>query len=233
MIDSILVGNHTTNQNFTLGNNLTKLNILGLSQDFDSTLQLIKVTKPILIFLDVDSFKESLSLKLLALFAEYHIKCIVISCQKQFAFKAIKWGAIDYLIKPIQIDDFKASIQKLQWSFSENAKATQPISKVAITCMEGTYYFGYNEIIRCTAESNYTRIVCINSTLVVAKTLKKIEELLPPKLFLRIHKSHLVNINHVKKLHYLKGGKITTSDNAEVPVSRNKKDSVSKVLNAG
>jgi two-component system LytT family response regulator len=152
----------------------------------------------------------------------------------EFAIKAIKQRAIDYLLKPIDRHELEKAVQ-LAWQnkidleirLSELMRDMdiETIEKLAITTRDGVELVNTSEIMRCESESNYTHIyMSTGKKYMISKTLKEVEEQLFHKTFVRVHQSHLVNFDYVKK--YLKGPTciLILSDDTEIPVSRRKKN---------
>lgn len=171
------------------------------------------------VFLDVDSNTELENVKSIVKLNEVTSKVIVISKDTAFAYRAIKAGVHDYILKSNLIND--ASLVRRQLSKSIH----EPVSnKIAIHCNDAVHYLSSNEIIRCKAESNYTWIIMKGKSILIAKTLGKIEALLPSAFFYRTHRSHIVNLKHIKMVRHEKGGTIVTSDDFNTPISRNRKN---------
>lgn len=161
-----------------------------------------------------------------------------------YAIKAFKYSAFDYLLKPIDEIELVETVGRIKTTVSENVQKTQiehlldmikdnPGSpkRIAFPTLEGLEFIDVDQILRCESSSNYTSIFLIDrSTMVVCRTLKEIEELLPSSLFLRVHNSHVINVQHIRKYIKGSGGTIRMSDNHEVPVSRLRRDQVLKEL---
>lgn len=161
-----------------------------------------------------------------------------------YAIKAFKYSAFDYLLKPIDETELVQTVRKLiniKTSSPKNLQLehlleiirdkSQAPERIALPTLEGLEFVAVREILRCESSSNYTTIYFLNSAaMVVCRTLKEIEELLPAHLFLRVHNSHVINKQHVRK--YIKGagGIIKMSDDSEVSVSRLRRDQVLKEL---
>ena len=165
----------------------------------------------------------------------------------QYGIKAIQFSAIDYLLKPIDTDELTAAYERVveHRKFSspfekiklllENIQLfnnNNPFARIALPTMEGLKFIFATDIVRCMSTNNYTYIFLNNGEkILVSKTLKEMENMLSTPAFCRVHNSHLINLKYVSKL--LKGDSnvIIMSDNAEVEVSRRKKDELIKTLN--
>jgi two-component system, LytTR family, response regulator len=156
----------------------------------------------------------------------------------QFAIKAFKFSAVDYLLKPIDIMELQTAVervkskkgntnieQKLQTLFEQLQPQQRLTDKIALPVGDAMHLMLPDEIIRCESESNYTHIFLANGKkITMAKTLKEVEENINGSPFFRIHQSHLVNMNHISK--YIKGDNayVIMKDGTQISISRNKKD---------
>ena len=162
----------------------------------------------------------------------------------QFAVKAFKYSAFDYLLKPIDAQELQACVGKLsekkrqhdlegQLGFLRSmlVREQQVPQKIALPTTQGVEYVEIAEIIRCESDSNYTRIYQggANPTL-ICRTLKEVEELLDGANFARIHHSHLINLDHLRKYLRSDGGYVVMSDGSEITVSRSRKDVLNTML---
>ena len=168
---------------------------------------------------------------------------IFVTAYHEHAIKAIKYSALDYLLKPLDGEELIKAVERatnitndpLQFQkLLENRSKTE-IDQLVLPVRDGYIFANHHDIVRCEADSNYTNVYLKNSEKhVVAKTLKEFETLLPSSLFFRIHKSHLINLNCLKKYTKGDGGTVTLLDNTELDVSRRNKESflsVFKILN--
>ncbi len=149
----------------------------------------------------------------------------------EFAVKAIKHAALDYLLKPIDSEDLVKAVRKagnkvsrdLQYIVSEGAKGAP--KKLVIPTTEGMHILNVKEIVRCESSSNYTTFFLANKSSVLAsKTMKEYEILLRPAGFERVHKSHLVNLEMISRYISADGGYVLLKEGSTVPVSNRKKE---------
>lgn len=198
----------------------------------------IRELKPDLVFLDIEMpFKNGFDVLIETRNIDYDV--IFTTAYDHFAIKAFKFSAVDYLLKPIDINELKESVlravsrkgkadinEKLQnFMLQLNANSFKQPNKIAINSGESLQLIEPDEIVRCESDSNYTHIFLRNgSKHTVARTLKDIEETLSGLSFCRVHQSHLVNLNHIVKYVKSDGGYIITTDGAHLTISRNKKD---------
>jgi two-component system LytT family response regulator len=155
----------------------------------------------------------------------------------QYAIKAIRFSALDYLLKPIdrvELIQAVAKVSKLLKSPTElqlelllqKFNGTKnPIKKIALPTMEGLQMVEIDAIISCSSDSNYTNFILKNNKkLIVSRTMGDVEDLLSDHSFLRIHKSFLVNLNEIHKYIKGEGGYLVMSDGSHIDVSRSRKE---------
>jgi len=159
---------------------------------------------------------------------------VFITAFDQFAIQAIKYSALDYLLKPLDADELKEAVKKVKKKEPKSKKnydvlldnlKDQEKQKLVLPTNEGIHIIQIDNIIRCEADDYYTRIFLVDKRMImVSKTLKNTEELLSGKSFVRSHKSHLVNLQFVKKYVKSDGGYLELKDGTTKPVSRRKKE---------
>ncbi|WP_462220017.1 LytR/AlgR family response regulator transcription factor [Ferruginibacter sp.] len=205
-------------------------------------LLLIQHHKPQLIFLDIEMPKMN-GFEMLNELPEKDFHIIFTTAYDQYAIKAIKYAAFDYLLKPIDIQELQEAISNVETRENNQTKKQvellqqnmlhpkKQLNKLAIPTLEGLLFFDINDIIHLEANSNYTNIYFTNKTKITAsKTLKEFEELLPEDIFFRTHHSHLINLNYIKR--YIKGdgGQIELQNGSYVDVARRKKEEFLKAI---
>lgn len=198
--------------------------------------------KPDLVFLDI-IMPALTGFDLLSLYDEIPFDVIFTTAHDEYAIQAIRFSAVDYLLKPIDADELKAAVQRMIRKKQLGNSSKQILAnlvhnlqakeedefRLTVPTNSGVVFFKTNEIIRLEGEGNYSRIILTgNRWHLSSKTLKDFEELLPAATFIRIHKSYIVNKNFI--VNYLKKGEVVLSDNSNIPVSRRKKTQVTNVL---
>ena len=161
----------------------------------------------------------------------------------RYAIKAFSFSAMDYLLKPVDKDDLIKAVHKaelrpinplnhqLEILLERLRNPTTTSRKLALPTMEGLEFINTEDVISCTSDSNYTIIkIRNNKKFIVSKTLKEIEELLDTNIFMRVHHSHVINLNEINKYVKGEGGYIIMSDGSNIDVSRSRKESVLKRL---
>jgi two-component system, LytTR family, response regulator len=213
------------------------LEVAGKAHSAEEGVKVIKEIKPDLVFLDVE-MPNGTGFDLLTHFPDKRFDVIFITAFNHYAIKAIKFSAVDYILKPININEFIGAVKKVIHkhrtdSFMdndnfeillENIKSGHP-TRLVIPTSDGREYLNPNDIIRIEADRSYSWFYITGKRkILVSKHLKEFQEILSDRNFFRPHNSHLVNIDFVKKYIRHDGGYIEMSDGSQVPVSRNRRD---------
>lgn len=208
-------------------------------------IEAIKKYRPDLVFLDIQ-MPEGDGFYLLQQLEEINFRIIFITAHDQYAIKAIKFSALDYLLKPLNIDDLVSAVDRYRNSYDFNnekkrvdhlrdnlSKAKGKLDRIAIPGMNEVHFIEIGSIIRIESEGNYTHFYTDKPEhFLVANTLKEYDELLSGHHFFRVHQSHLINLKKVTKYIKGKGGNVVLSDGSTVDVAVRKKEEFLKALNA-
>jgi two-component system, LytTR family, response regulator len=190
---------------------------------------------PDLLFLDVEMPRLN-AFDLLNRLFPFNFKVIFTTAYDKYAVRAIKFSALDYLLKPIDISELKLSVQKAEQQSTMTAQQLETINhyrqvietvpkRIALSTMEGLDFVEIAKIAHCEASSSYTIIFFTNTTkCMISKTLKEVEELLLPFGFFRIHHSYLVNLDCIQRYLRGAGGEVQMQSGLTLPLSRSKKD---------
>ena len=166
-------------------------------------------------------------------------KIIFTTASDEYAIKAFKLSAIDYLLKPIDIDDLKSSVDKLKLINSDDYQLLRSNinekdksnKRLALHSQDKIEIIEIGNIIRCESNINYTMFYFVNgSKTLVTKTIKEFDGMLSDYGFYRVHQCHLINIDHLKEYVKIDGGYLKMYDGSSVPISTRKKSSVLKLL---
>jgi two-component system LytT family response regulator len=201
----------------------------------------IKKHDPHIVFLDIEMPRMD-GFSMLRNIEGRHFHIIFTTAYNQYAIKAIKYAAFDYLLKPVDIDELKACIARISQqqvnqtpgklnALEENLRGVKSLHKIAIPTLEGLLFFNIDDIIRLEAQSNYTALHFVKYPRILAsRTLKEFEDLLPADIFFRAHHSHIINLQFIKR--YIKGdgGQIEMQDGAFVDLARRKKEEFLKLM---
>ncbi len=212
------------------------IELVGEARSLPVAFKLIQKIKPALVILDVVISKQS-TFQLLDKLKDNHIEFVFISAHEKYSYKAIKYNAIDYLIKPVNLAQVKVAMDKAIKKISEkqvnhhlslmiaNIKSVQSqFQKIAVPTLEGFIFVLIDDIIRCEAKGVYTYIYTTKKERIIAsKNIKEYEEFLPQKKFFRIHNSHLVNINRMLRYSKGRGGMVVMEDGTQIEVATRRK----------
>jgi two-component system, LytTR family, response regulator len=222
----------------------SQISILGVSQNIDDAYELIKKQKPDIVFLDIEMQFGS-GFDLLERFDEINFQVIFTTGFDQYAITAIKFSALDYLLKPINILELKEAVKKAikniesvdtKGNFKillENIKMPKNVTnRIPLPVLNGLDLVQIDTIVYCEADEDYTHVFLKDGTKkVVTKSIKDFEELLETYGFYRIHHSFLINKFYIKKYTKGEGGTVMTELNNELPVSRRRKSEFLAWLN--
>ncbi|MBO9633246.1 MAG: response regulator transcription factor [Chitinophagaceae bacterium] len=203
--------------------------------------QLLQTTDIDLLFLDIEMPGQN-AFSLLDEIMPVKFNIIFVTAFDNYATKAFRYNAIDYLLKPVNIDELQLAIKKVSQtpdldtinhqlqSLIQQLSRQQNPGKLVLQTQEGMFFFNYEEIVLCAAEGSYTRFDLLNGkSILVSGNLKKFEAMLPSAVFIRIHDSFLVNSTHIRKYNNGKGGYVELSNGKTAEVSvRRKSDFLSR-----
>ncbi|NTW32046.1 MAG: response regulator transcription factor [Bacteroidetes bacterium] len=248
MIKAIIIDDEKTSRD-TLSGLLRRycknVEIIAEADGYFSGIEVLKKYKPDVIFLDIQ-MPDGSGLKLLEDIENITFEVIFATAFDQFAIKAIKYSALDYLLKPINPEDLINSIEKLEKKLQKGLDNTSmkfllstiknpnysTQKKIALSTSEGIHIIDIDNIIRCQSDDYYTRFFLKDGKVImVSKTLKENEELLSDYNFIRPHKSHLINLKYVKSYMRVDGGCIIMTDGSNIPVSRRKREQILDIIN--
>jgi len=204
-------------------------------------LEAVTSHKPALVFLDIEMPVMN-GFEFLEQFEEISFAIIFTTSYDQYAIKAIRFSAMDYLLKPIDPKELISAVRKVQMQkqlpapeqfqmlMNQVKQKDVGFNKIAIPTSEGFELIPSDQVIKCEADDNYTHLYLKNKTKIIAcRTLKEMEEQLENfPSFIRVHHSYVVNLNEVNKYIRGEGGYLVMSDGSTVNVSRSRKDSLMK-----
>ncbi len=219
--------------------------ICAVAENVDEALKQIKRHQPELVFLDIQLHGQS-GFDLLKQLGEITFEIIFITAYNQYGIQAVKFAALDYLLKPIDIDELAEAVNKARKAIQKKQKNerlgylleylkddnhTKP--KIALPMFGETRYVNIADIVRCEADNTYTRFMLNNEEVVlVSKTLKEYADMLIGYSFLRTHQSHLVNMAYIESWLREDGGSLLLTDNTKIPVSKLNRGKVKDILEA-
>lgn len=214
-----------------------QVSVSGTAQNPSDAIELIKQTKPNLVFLDIE-LSHGNAFDLLDKLLPVTFEVIFVTAFNDYAIKAFKYSAIDYLLKPVNIIELKNAVQKVIARLENNTIDTKinallenlrtgfpSTNKIALPTNDGSYFESIDNIMYLEAAGNYTFIYCKGKgKIVVTKKLKEFENILPSSTFFRIHNSSVININFVKKYFKGRGGYVLMEDGATIQIAVRKKN---------
>jgi len=223
-----------------------EIQIIGEADSVETGVVLMKKTQPQVVFLDIhlgdgsgfDILEEvSKSLKI-------NSQIVFITAHEQYAIKAFRFSALDFLLKPVDPEELEKVIEKVKSIVHKNdsvahidllleniRKKVDNFKRIALSNADGVHLFEISDIIRCESLDNYTKFyIKNNKPILISKTLKEYEELLAEHGFERIHQSHLINLNYLKSYIKKDGGYVIMADETHLPISHRKKERLQEIL---
>jgi two-component system, LytTR family, response regulator len=221
----------------------TDIAVIGDATGCDEGVELIRRLKPDLVFLDIQ-MPDGSGFNLLEEIEKPDFDVIFVTAFDQYAIKAIKYSALDYLLKPVNPQDLIQSVERyreksytgqinkrLEVLMQNVGSGSSKPRKIILSTAEGYHVVNPDDIIRCQSDSYYTNFYFTDGKrVIVSKTLKEYEEMLTDFGFVRCHKSHLVNVKYIKSYLRADGGFIMMTEGTEIPVSRRKRDYIVNII---
>jgi two-component system LytT family response regulator len=221
-----------------------KTTVIGEASSVREGLKAIRELKPDVILLDIQ-LGDGSGFELLRMAEPIQSFVIFITAYEEYAIKAFKTAAIDYLLKPVDIGELQSAINKARDQKQRSSIETQlnilltnfnqvsigSSQKIVLKTNDQMHILSSNEIMHIEAEGNYTKFYLVNrKTILVSKTLKEYEDILDKSIFVRIHQSHIVNMSYASRFDKRNGGFLILKDNTALPVSTRKKDDLIQYL---
>ncbi len=216
-----------------------ELTLAGEADSVQSGYETINLTSPDLVLLDID-MPDGTGFDLLKMFEQIGFRVIFITAHNEYAIRAFKYSAIDYILKPITAGELFRALEKAEAEISREEtvlklgallKNLEKLKKIVLKTAESIHIVNVSEIIRCEADVNYTTFYLSDGKkLLVSKPLKEYDRLLAPAGFFRTHQSHLVNLDHMLRYEKTEGGYLVMDDNSTVPVSTRKKEELFRLF---
>lgn len=223
------------------------IEILGEADSVESGIQAIDKFRPQVVFLDIQ-LADGTGFDILEQLAQKHGKStahiVFITAHEQYAIKAFRFSALDFLLKPVDPEDLQKVIGKIKSVVAKNEgfahidlllenirKKVDNFKRIALSTSDGIHLFEISDIIRCESEDNYTKFMIRNNKpILISKTLKEYEDMLTEHGFERIHQSHLINLSYLKSYIKKDGGYVIMSDGSHLPISQRKKERLQELL---
>ena len=224
----------------------SEISIIGEADSVKTGISCSTELKPQVVFLDIqmnDGTGFDLLNELSKSEEKLTPKVVFITAHEQYAIKAFRFSALDFLLKPIDPDELEKVIEKIKSVVDKNEsdiqielllenmrKKEEKFKRIALSNSSGTFVFNVSDIIRCESDDNYTKFFIKNKKpILISKTLKEYDELLKENGFERIHQSHLINMAYLKS--YVKEGTyVEMADASQVPVAQRKRERLQELL---
>jgi two-component system LytT family response regulator len=212
-----------------------------IGENVESGLAAIESIQPDLVFLDIQ-MPDGTGFDLLKMIPQKQFEVIFITAHEEFAIKAIKFSALDYILKPVDPEELRKALEKAIENIGQKKEESQfealqlnmqPSQKrrLVLKTQESVHVVDLDKIIRCEADRNYTSFFLTeNKKILVSKTLKDYETLLSGHNFLRVQQSHLINLDFVDRYDKGNGGSVVMKDGSEVPLSPAKREVFFRIL---
>jgi two-component system, LytTR family, response regulator len=212
-----------------------------VGENVQSGIKAIEEIKPDIVFLDIQ-MPDGTGFDVLRSVKNKNFEVVFITAHEEFAIKAIKFSALDYLLKPIDPSELRAAVERAikavddkkedsQFDALQNNIQPNQKRRLVLKTQESVFVVELHEIIRCEADRNYTSFFLVGGKkILVSKTLKDYETLLSSYNFLRVQQSHLINLDYVDRYDKGNGGSVVMKDGSEVPLSPAKRDVFFKIL---
>jgi len=211
--------------------NFPEIEVMGEADSVDAGVRLIRSVKPDLVFLDIE-MQDGTGFDLIDQLEEVNFRLIFTTSYKDYAIKAFKYFAFDYILKPVLPENVKVTILRIKDIPLRNSKDQIEMLKnqievkggkeptIALPEMDGFAIIKVKNIIRCEGDRNYSRVFYKDGTsMLVSRTLLEFEQLLAPHSFFRIHRSHLVNLDCVSRYLKADGGMVEMTDQSRLKIS--------------
>ena len=243
MIKAVVIDDEKNNREKLLNlliKNCPNIEIVGEANGVRSGISIIREKIPDLVFLDV-RMGDGTGFDLLNRFQSIDFKVIFVTAFEEFALKAFRFSAIDYLLKPVDPLELKDAVMKVSGQLSqENQEQLSNLSesvqsgklkKIALRDLDNIYLVNMDNIVHCDSAGNYVRFVITDQNdILISKQLKEYEELFADLGFFRVHKSYLINLLHAKRYEKADGGFVVMSDESRIPVASRKREQLLEIF---
>ncbi len=225
------------------------ITIIGEAESVKTGIAAIEKGKPQVIFLDIH-LSDGTGFDILEQLANTNGKInahiVFITAHEQYAVKAFKFSALDFILKPVDPEELQNTIAKIKEAVGKTnsfehidllleniRKKVDNFKRIALSTSDGIHLFEVSDIIRCEAKINYTQFYIKNhKPVLISRTLKEYEELLTEHGFERIHQSHLINLSYLKSYIKNDGGYVIMADNTSIPIAQSKKERLQELIKA-
>jgi len=217
------------------------VSVVGWAENVEQSIKLIEEKRPDLVLMDIQ-LTDGTAFDVLKTINNINFRIIFLTAYENYAIEAIKFSAFDYLLKPFTEEELTSSILKFKNTLHEDTKnesvkvllnnlKENTNKKIILKTNNDLHIVSISSIVRCEAEASYTHFFLYNGTeITVSNNLKKYEHDLKPYHFLRVHNSHIINLNYITKFSNNNGGVIELINGTTIPVSKRKKEELIKII---
>ncbi|WP_437399305.1 LytR/AlgR family response regulator transcription factor [Flagellimonas lutimaris] len=217
--------------------------VIAMAGSVDEAVKVLSIYSPDIVFLDIE-LQSGVGFDVLNQIKDPNFEVIFTTAFEKYAIKAIKFSSLDYLLKPIDLDELQDAVEKARTRMDTNvyreqldtlmqsiSKGSTRPEKICLATTAGMEFIAIDDIIACKADGSYTSFILENNdTLLVSKHLKEYENLLSEHQFMRIHNSYVINLKKVKKYIKSEGGYLIMNNDMQVNISPRKKDNLIEAM---
>ncbi|MGO3109679.1 MAG: LytR/AlgR family response regulator transcription factor [Sphingobacterium sp.] len=246
MMRAVLIDDEISNLEnlrILLERHCSQVTIIATAQNVSDAVDVIQKYSPDLVFLDIQMDKQT-GFDVLKMLPMRNFEVIFVTAYDKYGVQAVKFAALDYLLKPIDIEELMIGVNKAEHKLATQIQTSQldfllqqlkkpemNVSKIALQMQSEIRYITLSEIIRCEADNTYTHFfLSSDERIMVSKSLKEYADLLCPNGFLRTHQSHLVNPKYIKSWLKEDGGILLLMSGEKIPISKPNKETVKQAL---
>lgn len=211
--------------------------VVGKADGVETGIHTIQTAKPDLVFLDIEMAQGN-AFDLLHQLQPINFQIIFVTAFDNYAIKAFKYSAVDYLLKPVDIDDLCAAVERVSQKIQGKSFLDQmqillynvetfhlSQQKMAVPTLTGLIFVAIRDIMRFEAKGSYTTIYLNNGDQIMAtRNIKEYEDLLPAVIFCRVHNSHIINLHKIQKYHKGRGGYVIMEDGSSIEVASRRRE---------
>lgn len=217
------------------------IEVVGTAHSVEEGIRVIQETTPQIILLDIQMPGGS-GFDILNSFEQYDFEVIFVTAHEEYALKAIKVSAIDYILKPVNKEELATALQNAIQAFSQKfdfKKRYQTLldtlqekqRKIVVKTKKSMFIVDQDDIVHCQSDRNYTFFYLSDGRkILTSKSLKEYEPILTLPDFIRCHRSYIVNLKYIDRYEHKDGGTIIMKDNTEIPLSRSSKEAFLDIL---
>lgn len=217
-----------------LATHCPNVQVIGQTTSSEDGLRQIQVLRPDVVFLDIEMPRMN-GFQLLEKLGNISFSLIFVTAYNEFAVKAFRFSALDYLLKPIDTLDLQAAVRKAEQQQRVDGRQIELLrsqlhnqhlaDKIAVPYQQGVIFLPVSDILYCESDSNYTKVMATqNRHYLLTRTLRDVQEVLEERNFLRVHRQYVVNLDHIKLFMKGEGAYLVMTNDVSIPVARNQKE---------